>query len=111
MKAGDVKGWVTLAVVAAGGYAVWKLWDKLATAGDAASKGIADAYVRATAGPVIQVLASVILPDGRKVPMSAIKITDSRNMLFAYGGRTYKLLRRRPDNDYDAGLAGWGARR
>lgn len=108
MNAGDAIKWGIFAAVGISGYLLYK---KFADAGDKASKSLADAYVRATAGPVIQVLGRVVLPDGRKVPMQDIKITDSRNMLFAYGGKTYKLLRRRPDNDYDAGLAGWGRRR
>lgn len=100
-----------LALIAAGGYAVWKVWDKLAGAGDAASKTLADAYVRATAGPVIQVKGRVVLPDGRRVPLQDIKFTDTRNFIFAYGGKKYKMLKRRPDNDYDAALAGFGGRR
>src|SRR5438128_1897807 len=104
MKAGDVINLVTLAAVGIGGYLVYK---KFADAGDKASKSLADAYVRATAGPVIEVLGRVVLPDGRKIPMSAIKITDTRNFIFSYNGKSYKLLKRRPDNDYDSALAGF----
>jgi hypothetical protein len=107
VKLGDAKDVMVLAGLAVGGFLAWKFYNKLAEAGDAASKTVADAYVRATAGPVIQVLGRVVLPDGRKVPMADIKIVDTRNFLFTYGAKRYKLLRRRPDNDYDSALAGF----
>lgn len=107
MKADDIKSWLMLAAAAGGAYLAWRFWDKLASAGDNVSKGIADAYVRVTAGPVIQVQGRVVLPDGRKVPMQDIKVVDSRNFLFTYGGKRYRLVKRRPDNDYDSVLAGF----
>lgn len=109
MKTDEVRSWVTVAAVAGGAYLAWRIWDKLAEAGDKASKGIADAYVRATAGPVIEVLASAVLPNGQKIPMSALKVVDARNFIFQHTstGKRYKLLKRRPDNDYDATLAGF----
>jgi hypothetical protein len=80
------------------------IYRKFADAGDSASKGIADAYVRVTAGPVIEVLPKIILPNGQKIDANGLAIKS--DFTFVYGGKKYKLTKRRPDNDYDSVLAG-----
>lgn len=112
MKASDAKTWATVALMAGGAYVVWKLWDKITGAGDAASKSLADAYVSVTAGPVVKVLASAVLPNGQKIPMAQLKVVDAANYIFQHTGtgKRYRLITRRPDNDYDAVLAGFSRR-
>lgn len=91
-----------LAALVGGGY--W-LYTKFKGGADAASKGIADAYVRLTAGPVIEVLPKVVLPDGRKIDVNGLVIKPDAT--FVYGGKKYRMTKRRPDNDYDSVLAGF----
>lgn len=101
MKFSDVKD---VAILAALGLAAWWVWKKGSGAVDAASKGIADAYVRVTAGPVIDVLPGIVLPDGRKIDANSVAVKP--DFTFVYGNKKYKLTKRRPDNDYDSVLAG-----
>ena len=101
MNAGQVKDWLLIGLVVGGAY--W-LHKKFSGAADKVSKGIADAYVRATAGPVIEVLPKIVLPDGRKIDTNTVVLKPDAT--FVYGNRKYRLTKRRPDNDYDSVLAG-----
>jgi hypothetical protein len=92
--------WLTWGVLAGGAWLAYKVYSGLAKAGDAASKTVADAYVRATAGPVIEVLGRVVLPNGLKVPLNDVAVKS--DFTFMYGQQRYKLTKRRPDNDYDS---------
>ncbi len=96
-----VKEWIGPAVML--GVAYW-LYKKFADAGDKASKGVADAYVRLTAGPVIEVLPKIVLPSGQRIDANGLAIKP--DFTFVYGGKKYKMTKRRPDNDYDSVLAG-----
>lgn len=92
--------WLTWGAIAGGAWLAYKVYSGLAKAGDAASKSIADAYVRVTAGPGVQVLGRVVLPNGVKVPLADLRVAS--DFTFQYGMVRYKLTKRRPDNDYDA---------
>ncbi len=92
--------WLTWGVIGAGAFLAYKAYRKVADAGDAVSKTVADAYVRATAGPVIEVLGRAVLPNGVKVPLKDVVLKPDAT--FLYGLVRYRLTKRRPDNDYDA---------
>lgn len=92
--------WLTWGALAGGAYLAYKVVSGFKKAGDAVSKSVADAYVRVTAGPVIEVLGRVVLPNGIKVPLSKLRVKS--DFTFDYGNVRYKLTKRRPDNDYDA---------
>ena len=82
------------------GLQILGFFKKAGEAGDALSRSVADAYVAATNPPVIQVLASVVLPNGQKIPVSQIGLKSDAT--FTVGGVRYRMTKRRPDNDYDA---------
>lgn len=92
--------WLTWGVILGGAYVAYKVYSGLSKGADAISKTVADAYVRATAGPVIEVLGRAVLPNGQKIPLSQLKVKSDAT--FVYGERKYRLTKRRPDNDYDA---------
>lgn len=92
--------WLTWAAIGGVAYVAYSIYRKAADAGDKASKAIADAYVRVTAGPVTEVLGRAVLPNGVKVPLKDIVLKSDAT--FVYGMVRYRLTKRRPDNDYDA---------
>lgn len=92
--------WLTWAAIAGGVYVAYKAYRGVADVANKASETVADAYVRATAGPVVEVLGRVVLPNGVKVPLSQIR--PASDFTFTYGLVKYRLTKRRPDNDYDA---------
>ena len=96
----DFEKWLTWAAIGGVAYVVYSIYRKAADAGDKASKAIADAYLRVTAGPVIEVLGRAVLPNGVKVPLKDIVLKPDAT--FVYGMVGYRLTKRRPDNDYDA---------
>jgi len=92
--------WLTWAAIGGVAYVVYKVVHGANEAGDAVAKTIADAYVAATAGPPIEVLGRVVLPDGQRVPLQGLAVKP--DFTFVYQGRRFRLTKRRPDNDYDA---------
>jgi hypothetical protein len=92
--------WLTWAALAGGAFIAYKAYRGVADVADKVSQTAADAYVRATAGPVVEVLGRVVLPNGVKVPLSQIQ--PKSDFTFVYGMVRYRLTKRRPDNDYDA---------
>lgn len=93
--------WLTWGAIAAGVYLGYKVYSGAKSVTDAASKSIADAYVRVTSGPGIEVLGAAVLPNGQKIPLQSLKVS-SKDATFTYGERKYRLTKRRPDGNYDA---------
>jgi hypothetical protein len=92
--------WLTWGVIATGVYFAWKTYRGIADAGDAASRTVADTYVRLTSDGPVEVLGRVVLPNGQKVPLANIQ--PKSDFTFVYGGVRYRLTKRRADNDYDS---------
>lgn len=92
--------WLTWAAIAGGVWFAYKIYSGVAKAGDAVSKTVADAYVRATSGPGIEVLGAAVLPNGQKIPLQTLKVASDAT--FMYGQRKYRMTKRRPDGNYDA---------
>lgn len=92
--------WLTWAALGGALYVAYSIYKAASDARDKAAEAIANAYVRATAGPAIEVLGRVVLPNGQKVPLDILAVKN--DFTFTYQGARYRLTKRRPDNDYDA---------
>lgn len=92
--------WLTWAAIGALGYLGYKAYKGANAAVDAVGKTVADAYVAVTAGPKIEVLGRVVLPNGQRVPINDLILKPDAT--FTYQNVRYRMTKRRPDNDYDA---------
>ncbi len=92
--------WLTWAAIGGLAYLGYKAFKGAEGAVDAVGKTVADAYVAATAGPKIEVLARVVLPNGQRVPINDLILKSDAT--FTYQNVRYRMTKRRPDNDYDA---------
>lgn len=95
------KDLLTLALVAGGGYLLYKLWGTVAQVGSAAAAAeksavtsAAQAYVGMTSGPAMQATGMVVLPDGSSVPVSQLNIqpvAGTNSASVSYMGSQYYL--------------------
>ncbi len=92
--------WLTWAAIGGVAYLAYKTVSAAGAARDAVASSIANAYVAATAGPAVEVLGRVVLPDGQRVPLNGLAVKP--DFTFVYQGRRFRLTKRRADNDYDA---------
>ena len=92
--------WLTWAAIAGVAYVGFKVYKGATAARDAVADTIANAYVAATAGPAVEVLGRVVLPDGQRVPLNSLAVKS--DFTFVYQGKRYRVTKRRPDNDYDS---------
>lgn len=92
--------WLTWAAIGGVAYFAYSIYRGATEARDKAAEAIANGYVALTAGPAIEVLGRVVLPDGQRVPLNGLAVKS--DFTFTYQGKRFKLTKRRPDNDYDA---------
>lgn len=97
MKLEKLLPWLAVGGV---GYLAMKALGGAKEAADKAAQSIANAYVRATSDPAIEVLGRVVLPDGQRVPLNDVAVKP--DFTFMFRNVKYRLTGRRPDNDYDA---------
>lgn len=96
----NLEKWLTWGAIAGVAYVVYKIVHTASEARDKVAEGVANAYVAVTAGPKIEVLGRVVLPNGQKVPLNLLAVKP--DFTFVYQSVRYRLTGRRSDNDYDA---------
>lgn len=68
---------------------------------DPASTAIANAYVKLTAGPVVQSTGNVILPDGRMIPTTKLVVrfnNDKQRAEFSFESKLYAITQKHDAN-------------
>jgi hypothetical protein len=108
-----VSDWVGLAILAGGGYVLYKLLSKVPQVTAPISDAIASAWVAATNAVngsfTMQLLGSVVFPDGTSVPIAqlpggAMRSDASGNLQVLYNGHIWQLQPHNANGDFPASL-------
>lgn len=89
----NAKDTVNLAILAAVGFGLYKLLNKLPQVTAPLSAGIANLWVSLTGQPPMIVLGSVVFPDGNTAALSSLEVrADASGSAFVkYAGHVYQL--------------------
>lgn len=103
------KDWLTIAMVAAGGYVVYRVWQKAKAITAPVANVIGDTIVGVTLPSKVNVTGSLILPEGTAVKWSDVIASPYYKSYFVgdamkvvYNGHTYTIDHRDSNGNYIA---------
>lgn len=103
------KDWLTILVVATGGYLVYRAWQKAKAVTAPVANIIGDTVVAATLPGKVDVTGSLILPEGTAVKWSTVTASPGYKSYFSgdalkvvYKGNTYTVDHRDSNGNYVA---------
>jgi len=97
------RDWLTLGLLAIGGYVVYRTWNAAGNAISTATAPLANAWVSLTSPAAPQVQGQILMPDGTTIPVGSVSPQwIGAALVFSYNGAQYQLYGHDSNGNYPA---------